>query len=275
MLLDPKSREKLLRAMVRPLARFCISRSIALAEILEALKQELVDAAKAEIDRHNSKVTVSKVATITGITRREVDRIMQGPAELSVAPSLCARVLGQWENDRRFSTKAGKAKILSFGYDASEFSKLVRTVSQDTNPSSMLFELQRLGAVEVVRNGIRLVSTESYYRPAPEKAVNLIFRNVQSLVESGEQNLEESQETRNLFLRTEFDDISRRDLPKIRKWVLKAGTDFHRQVREYLAQFDRELNPSAGRSSPEDRVSIAVGSFSLASEPDRIGKGES
>ena len=103
--------------------------------------------------------------------------------------------------------------MISIEGDNSEFRELVECVSKDTNPATMLFELERIGAVEHTKNGIRRLTGESYYRGAPEKAINLIFRNVETLVESGEENLEATHKLRNLFLRTEYDNVRKDAVP--------------------------------------------------------------
>ena len=71
-------------------------------------------------------------------------------------PVMISRVVAQWENDRRFLTQAGKPRVLSCDEDDSEFSELVRLVSKDLHPGTVLFELERSGIVERSKRGVRL-----------------------------------------------------------------------------------------------------------------------
>jgi hypothetical protein len=51
-------------------------------------------------------------------------------------------------------------------------------------------------------------------------------------------------------------------LEEIRLWILAKGVAFHKEARDYLSRFDRDMNPELG--SGEERASVVVSTFSLA-----------
>ncbi|MCB0346373.1 MAG: hypothetical protein KDD66_14735 [Bdellovibrionales bacterium] len=259
------SRIQLLKPILRPLIRFCLRNSVALAEVLEATKVVFAEVAASQIEGTGNKVTVSRIAVMTGMTRREVTRIYKEGRIAEEAPSLAGRVLVQWEHDPEFSTKQGKAKVLTCKGSESEFSRLVETVSKDVNAATLLYELERLGAVEQVRGGVKLVQNIQFHTKRPEKGINLLFRDIETLSAAAEENVLDTQEIRNLHLRTEFDNILLKDMPRVRKWLLKQGQDFHKKARDFLSQYDKDLNQDATSAGGGK---VVLGAFSFAELPD-------
>lgn len=257
------NRSKMLQAMIRPLARLCVRFSIALPEILEELKRELVRAAQEELVQQEGKVTVSKLNAMTGVTRREINRISDEEEPAEMKQSLLARVINRWQQNEQFTTKAGKPKILTYKGENSEFHELVQLVSKDTNAPAMLFEMKRIGAVEETARGLKLLTTESVLRNIPERSLNLLYRNIDSLVRAAEENMSRENEERYYYLRTEFDNIPPSQIETIRAWLLEKGKEFHKQARSYLAGFDRDLSVEP-IDDDSGRAKVVVGGFSAA-----------
>lgn len=84
---------------------------------------------------------------MTGIHRKDVDRLILGERKVDPATDVFTRVFGQWQNDKRFS-KNGRPKALDLGGEAVYFAKLVQSVSKEHNPYTVLFELERLGFIK-------------------------------------------------------------------------------------------------------------------------------
>ena len=87
----------------------------------------------------------------------------------------------------------------------------------------------------------------------------MLAHDMNELICSVEQNVFEAPEVPNLHLSTTYDNISEEAFPEIRKWVVDEGSRFHRRVREYLAKFDKDVDPQIkGKSNKK----ISVCSFS-------------
>jgi hypothetical protein len=149
---DPKVDAALLEALVRvllPVARLAVARGLPFASVEELLKRAFVEVARS-VPADAAPSTVSRVATATGLTRREVTRLMQdarGPAV--ERPSLATQVFTRWRGDRRLRGRHGNSKPLPRLGPAPSFETLAQSVTRDVHPRTLLDELVRLGLARV------------------------------------------------------------------------------------------------------------------------------
>ncbi len=260
-----RARGEILRRLLAPVVRFCLRNSINFQEVLEALKAAFVELSARAIIEDGEKVTVSRMSIMTGLNRRDVTRISRhGPAE-KLQVNLVTRVIGQWQHDPRFQSKGKKARVLSYTGEDCEFKSLVEAVSKDMNPATMLFELKRLGLVELTRDGVKLIKGFQDFHEVPERALDLLARDLGTLTQAVEENIFKNPEPRNLHLRTEYDNIFLEDLPHIREWIVSQGVEYHKRIREFLSNYDQDLNPQRKR---EAGGRVVVGSFSWTTSVD-------
>jgi len=250
--------ENLLRLMLRPVLWLALRHAVKIPELVEQLKAEFIRLAELELNNREEKVTVSRISVMTGLHRGDVKRLRSKEDIYEPTQSLVARVIGTWEQDPRFATKRGGARVLSYVGEDSEFAQLVAPLCTGVGPAAMLFELERLGVVEKTKSGVRLVKNV-HEQLSPKEGFDLIGRDIETLIRAGEENLLKPQEVRNLHARTEYDNLYDDEIPKIRKWLLERGREFHREVRNYLSQFDKDINPDPKRKGGRR---VAVGTFS-------------
>jgi hypothetical protein len=205
-----------------------------------------IEGAVAELEARGQKVNVSRLSVSTGLHRRDVMRIYREGKTQDEPSSIPSRVLGQWEQDSKFLTKAGKPKLLTVDGDDSEFRQLVRLISTDVNAGTILFELERTDAVERVGNKLKLKRRALVVSDNPEESFQLLAADSKDLVASVEENVFSSATIKNLHARTEYDNIAIRELPQIKQWLLDEGSKFHARARNFLAQFDLDIAPQDG-----------------------------
>ena len=232
-----------IRIMLRPIVRFCLHRTMKVQDILECLKFALIDVAVEEISRLNEKVNVSKLSVATGLRRREVMRIYREGDHKSWAVGLSTKVIGAWQNDRRFLTKQGKPRVLSLSGQDSEFSRLVRSVSQDVPTASVLFDLERMGAARRTDRGVELCSDGLPGERDLAEACRMLGEDVAALMRTVEENVERHRKVPNLHLRTVFDNIARSDLSALRELILKEGSEFHARLAKLIGKHDLDIRP--------------------------------
>ncbi|WP_085316843.1 DUF6502 family protein [Derxia lacustris] len=169
-----------LAELLRPLAELALSQGLKLAELTEALKAALVDAASAEIRETRgpkARVTESAISISTGVHRKDVHRIVAeaGPAQRPPR-SLAPLVFTRWRSSPDFLDAAGQPRALSANLQTDErpsFATLCASVSQDVHPRTVLDELMRLDLV-AEREG-RLHLTSVGFVPSGEKRALLEF----------------------------------------------------------------------------------------------------
>lgn len=262
-----RSQLHFLGVLLRPIGRYCLKRGITLNAIVETLKNVLVELAADEIREGRRKITISKLSLMTGVHRPDVSRIYREGRSFQTSLSLAQRVIGQWEQDERFNTKTGRPKVLSYGEDKSEFTSLVRTVSTDINPAAMLDELERVGAAERVKNGVKLARPMEYLTGDPQKLLAHFARDAEAYSCAVEENLFQPKPVRNLYLTTEYDNILKSAIPTIRQWVLEQGVRYHKELRDYLSRYDKDINPDP---DAEGGMRVVVGAFSLTTEEKEV-----
>lgn len=245
-----------IRYALRPIVRFCLKHSLKIQDLVECIKIELMDAAHEEIARCDTKITQSRLSILTGLRRREVERLSIGHTKLAEPSNLIAKVLGRWQDERAYTTSKDEPRVLSFEGDDSQFHTLVRRVSSDLNPSTVLFELERVGAIERTRNGVRM--TRANYIPAGNALAGfeILSQDMGDLISTVEHNVLKPSDPPWHHLRTEYDKIRVSALESLRSWFLREGHSFHLRAREELAKHDQDVNPSSKHTGPTVRVSF-------------------
>lgn len=252
-----------LRLLLRPLIRFCLSRSLTIKELYVIAKEVFVEEAEHEIRKISPKINVSRLSVLTGLHRRDVHQIYREKKPLALeGASYMARVLAAWEQESRFLGPGGKPRTLSYGEDGSEFHELVTGVSKNISPGTVLFELLRIGAVQKTAQGLKFVRGDASARKEESRAYEIVSRDIESLITAVGENVEPELDP-NLHIRTEYDNIYVRDLERAKAWVLEQGKAFHRKVRAHLARIDADVAPRKGGASRQAGGRIVVTSFSL------------
>ncbi len=144
---------KILKQLIRILMRYDISH----AEFSEIAKRAYVDAAYDYFSIPSRKTTHSRVAVLTGLSRKEVLRISQLVENEAVIlqktpANRAARVIGGWLRDNDFCQADNEPKPLSLKGSNGSFEELAARYGGDVTVGSILEELQRVGAVTVDGN---------------------------------------------------------------------------------------------------------------------------
>lgn len=254
-------------ALLRPVVRFCVKKGCSYSAFCKLAKQLFFEAGQEYIRSHDQDASVSRISALTGLDRRDISRFQKDGSFFTRKVNLLSRVIGQWEQDSRFSKGAGRPKLLTCEGTSSEFFALVQSVSKDLNPYTVLSELERVGAVVRDKDKLRL-STEVYVpRGDVQDGLRILGLDVQDLLSAVEKNLIESDKTPHLHIRTQYDNLSPEALEKIQNWFLEKGGELHREARQFLSNHDKDLNPKITKGGAR----AVIGSFAFVEKPDEKG----
>jgi hypothetical protein len=149
--------------VVGPLVRLLLEHGVTYPQLADALKSVFIEAAEGRGDRESGRMTDSELAVRTGIHRKDVKRLrntitVQAPGTSADAPrSLTSAVFTRWLADPAFCDKVGQPKVLPRNVDGTNsFDALVKSVSTDVHPRTVLNELSRLNLVDVDGDTVRL-----------------------------------------------------------------------------------------------------------------------
>ena len=260
-----------LRRALRPLARFCIRRGLKIQGLIESIKLALLDVAQEELQRAAEGKNISKLAVLTGLQRKDVHRLLAGKNAPHEAGNIMINVIGAWQQSARFRTAKGKPRKLEFEGTRSEFSELVFSVSKDLSPYTILFELERIGAIKKKNGLVELVVDTYVPKKDAVKGLQYLAEDIGHLVRGVEQNIFFKEKIPNHHVTTHFDNIAIESIPKIKEWLLKEGAMFHKRARDFIAQFDSDINPRFEKNKKVSSAKVTLGSFSRIEMEEKTG----
>jgi hypothetical protein len=164
------------QALMRPLARLLVARGVPYAHAEESLKTAMVQAAREAHPDGLPHRLVSRIATTTGINRREVTRLTRvedEPAEPQ--RSAAANTFMRWRTNPAYLDAQGHPLTLARQGDAPSFESLARGVTQDVHPRSLLDELLRLGLASHDVEADSVTLTIDAFVPSTDRARMLEF----------------------------------------------------------------------------------------------------
>jgi hypothetical protein len=141
---------KALFVAIKPIARSLLRFGIGYKEFSDIAKSAFVQVASEEYGLRGRPTNISRVAIMTGITRKEVGKLRDSNldlvAEISIKESPVSVLLHHWSSDPAYLDDAGKPRDLKYeGSDS--FVTLVGACMGDIPPGAMRTELKRIGCV--------------------------------------------------------------------------------------------------------------------------------
>jgi hypothetical protein len=156
------------RMIFRPIAKILLLAGVTWKEISEVCKTTLVEVAGDEFGIRGRPTNASRVAILTGFTRKEVARLrtllVAQETQLIERMNHATRVLTGWYTDPDFVTADGSPSALAVDGDPGSFEALCRRYASDVPATTMLKELRQVGAVVDGPDG-QLVAKTRYYMP--------------------------------------------------------------------------------------------------------------
>ncbi len=147
--------------ILRPLARLFLRFGRGYREYSELSKAAFISVASEDYGVHGRPTNVSRIAAMTGLTRKEISRVRhrieQGEETVIERHTPVREVINAWRTNREFLDAAGEPAILPLEGDRGSFRSLVRQHAGDIPEGAMKTELKRIGAIECVEEGFKLL----------------------------------------------------------------------------------------------------------------------
>jgi hypothetical protein len=241
------------QAILRPLVRLLIAHGITFPAFSRLVREVYIEIGTRYFALPFKKQTDSRVALVTGVTRKEIGQIRRG----QVLPlgevahfdyGVATRVIGRWVTERPYRDANGEPRRLPYEAPPNQasFVSLVDEVGGDIPPRAVLDELIRVGAVALSPSGdVRLV--EQAYIPArgTEEKLAILGGDAGELIGAIAHNIEQPQDDPFLQRKVYYDNIGADALAELRQRVRQAGGTFIQDVNQILAGYDRDRNPAA------------------------------
>jgi len=184
-----------LATVLTPIVSLLVRNRIGVDKFVRVAKHAYVRAANSECSSSGIKLNYSRLATITGMTRKEVSLLSKQLHELPVHTIVrskeqrALRVIQGWRMDPRFQNEKGAPAELSLRIGPTSFARLVKAYARDVTPRAVLAELQRLNAVALIQKGnsLRLRSSRAQAGTQNLQALTELARVLQDFVEAATQ----------------------------------------------------------------------------------------
>ena len=247
-----------------PLVRILIRHGVAFDDFAEIAKRAYVEVGMKELGIEGRIPSVSRVAIISGLTRKEVQRIANRDAETTSEGEMrynrAARVVAAWVRDPQFSDVSGKPRILPLnGNTDPGFAELVKQHSGDVPTRAMLDELLRVGAVERTVDGhIRLLGRAYIPRASEVDKLTILGHDVSDLINTIDHNLLGGNAEPYFQRKVMYDNLSVEAVERFRRLSRKQAQSLIEKWDRWLAEHDRDANPEV---SGEGRVRAGLGIY--------------
>jgi len=144
------------RRVLHPLVRILVRFGVSAGELKAIVDSVYAHAGSEYLKEQGERMTYSKLAVITGINRAFLPTILANPQNEFRPRSdtqlhRAARVLNGWYEDRLFQTRLGDPAVLPVDGERQSFRQLVELYSGGVYYQTMLSELERVGAVRVIK----------------------------------------------------------------------------------------------------------------------------
>jgi len=248
--------------VLRPMFRILLRNHMSFKAFLDIAKHTYVEVAADEFGIPGRKQSVSRVALLSGLTRKEVQRLLDAPAaddaEAGERYNRAARVVAGWVRDKDFSDAQGSPKVLSLQDGSASFAELVRRFSGDIPFRAVLDELLRVGVVEMHDDKSVRLKTRAY---VPESGdadkLNILGTDVSDLVSTIDHNLQHGASDPFFQRKVMYDNVPIEAVEEFRRLTGAQAQALLEQLDKWLSQHDRDTHPgTAGTGQMRTGIGI-------------------
>ncbi len=244
----PRPLAAALRRLLRPLVQLMIRNGLAYGTLAEIAKREYLHVAAEEERLAGRKQTISRMAILTGLSRKDVARSLKAPDEPEVETAAnynrAARVVTGWVRDSRFIDTNGDPKPLPFDGEAESFRALVKSFSGDVPPRAILDELERVGAVKRDERGAVCLTARGYLpRSGEAEKLQILGTDVAGLVSTIRHNLDHDGEQLFFQRKVFYNNLTKSSVPQLRKLTSAHAQKLLEMLDRWMAEHDLDNNP--------------------------------
>ena len=247
--------------VLKPLVKILLRNDIPYGTFSELAKWVYVDVALHDFGIPGRKSTISRASVITGLSRKEVKRLLEisEPGDLGASEQYnrAARVINGWLHDDRFTNGKGNPKELQFEGEENSFSALVRAYGGDVPPRAVRDELLRVSVIAENGGKLRLLTEGYIVRDGDVQKLSIMGTDVGELLSTLNHNITHNQTEAYLQRKVSYDNIPDESMAALRELVFSHGREFAESMNREITKFDRDSNPSL-KGNGRNRAGIGI-----------------
>jgi len=263
-----------LTLMLKPLVRLLIAQGVTHAEFAETAKEVYVETALRHFE-DAGRVNKSRIAILTGLTRKEVKNVVDRTLEIRQADKTYSRperVLTGWFSDPVFTGPYGIP--LELPYEAAEpdgpcFVKLVKQYSGDMAPRQMLNELLVSGSVVEVEGRYKAVRRIYKFSALSPEFIKRLGEVGYRVFSTAAKNIDKQMEGSGYFDRMVFADegCTEEVIGQFDEYIKVRGQNLLEEIDVWFSSREKQNNPGEIRKdtglymvhyveSPDEKLSL-------------------
>ncbi len=252
--------------LLKPLLRVLIQNEVSHAEFTELARRAYVEVAYEHFSIPGRKTTYSRVAVLTGLSRKEVVRlnklIEDAEPEVSSTPNRAIRVINGWMSDPEFLDKKNKPKHLPIQGDTGSFSALVARYSGDITLGAVIDELERIGVASRLK-GDKVELTSLGYIPSEDQLEKIRIMSVcaADLLGTAVHNLNHPGDQARFQRQIDYQDVPASVVEKFELYSREKSTELIQDLNRYLSAGKRQ---SKAKDKTGRRVGLGIYYFEVA-----------
>jgi hypothetical protein len=272
--LDPRSQGALrgaLEQLLRPLCRLLLRHSVSFNAFADMAKRVYVDVALKDFSLPGKKPTTSRVAVLSGLTRKEVHRILADPvldgAEGFERYNRATRVLTGWARDAEFLDRAaGRVRSRSTARRALRCwsSATAATCRRARCSTSWCGSARSSGWTMRACNWSRTATCRNTARSTSSAYSG---RDVADLIDTIDHNLQHGADDPRFQRKVMYAAIPAEALPAFRKLSAAQGQALLEKLDRWLAEHDVAPIAKGGEAPERARVGLGIYYFEERLEP--------
>jgi hypothetical protein len=247
--------------LLRPLFRLLLRHGVSFGAFVELAKKTYLEVALHDFGIEGKKPSISRVSILSGLSRKEVQRVMAEPLVGSVDTgeryNRAARVLTGWIRDADFLEPGGEPRALAADGELS-FAALVRRHSGDMPARAVLDELVRVGAVRQRDDGrVELLARAYVPQQSAVDKLNILGSDVADLIDTIDHNLQHGRSDPRFQRKVMYHSMPASAVPAFRRLSATQAQALLERLDRWLAANDTD-NPPEQPDLPRARVGMGI-----------------
>lgn len=232
------------RNILTALFRTLLRNGIAYGEFDQIARKCFIDVAFKEFGPSGKKQTVSNVAILTGLNRKEVKRMLDLDEDqrdfANRQYNRSVRVIGGWVNDPQYQRADGLPKDLPYEGEYS-FTSLVRQYSGDMPVAAMQKALTKSGNICLTENNrVRLLSHAYLPSEDPIEHINILGVDAGQLIDTINHNIIANSEDLRFQRKASNHKVSKDAIPLVKRFLARKGQSFLEEIDHYLTEHESD-----------------------------------
>lgn len=249
--------------LLRPLVRIFLRNNVSHRTFAELAKRIYVEVANTEFGIAGKKQTVSRIAILSGLTRKDVQRLLRPQTDShSIADEeyhRASRVVTGWIRDPHFGDGKGHPRPLRMEGKGASFNQLGKHYSGDISVRALLDELLRVGVVKQLKDGrICLLSRGYVPQEGSVEQLQILGTDSADLISTIDYNVYLKPTKPRFQRKIMYDNVPVEAAKKFHTLAAVKGQKLLEKLDRWLSHRDRDTNPA---SKGIGRVRVGLGMY--------------